>query len=200
MHGFGIIAAYTRRSCIIGLNGGIPWTLREDRDYFKNQTRDGALLMGRGTWEESKIHLPHSKATIVMSTNAFFREEMDSIPNVSTASSFAEALESANSLVSSSMISPNNVWVVGGEAIYKTALMHESARELHLTEIEMSAEEEDRILNDGKRVARFPPKNRWGDKYTKVETVEGERSGLDGLPTYNFNVYKSKIENIIYKN
>lgn len=142
MHGFGIIAAYTRRSCIIGLNGGIPWTLREDRDYFKNQTRDGALLMGRATWEESKIHLPHSKATIVMSTNAFFREKMDSIPNVSTASSFAEALESANLLVSSSTISPNNVWVVGGEAIYKTALMHESARELHLTEIEMSAEEE----------------------------------------------------------
>ncbi|GMH86821.1 hypothetical protein TrST_g12237 [Triparma strigata] len=188
MNGFGIIAACTKRARVIGQNGGIPWVLREDRDYFKRVTKDAALLMGRATWEESNIHLPHSRATIVMSRDASFRDSINKIPNVSTVSSFCEALDAANKLITSDTVAPDAVWVVGGEAVYERALTHSLARELHLTEIDLAAEEEEKIIS-AKRVARFPSEELWSEMYSKIDTVEGAKSGLDGLPTYNFNRY-----------
>ena len=94
-----IIAARNILNNMIGLNGGIPWRLPEDRTYFKDVTRDGLLLMGKNTWLESKIHLPHAHTTAVMSNNEEFRESLMNMPNVVTVGSLDEGLEVADEAV-----------------------------------------------------------------------------------------------------
>jgi dihydrofolate reductase len=43
------------RNGAIGRNGKLPWHISEDLNFFRKETFDGALIMGRKTWES----LPH---------------------------------------------------------------------------------------------------------------------------------------------
>ena len=55
--------------------------------------------MGRATWLESKIHLPHARTTAVLTNNEIFRRSLKSMPNVVTVGSLDEGLEVADEAV-----------------------------------------------------------------------------------------------------
>mmetsp|Transcript_15727 Transcript_15727/g.31293 ORF Transcript_15727/g.31293 Transcript_15727/m.31293 type:complete len:201 (-) Transcript_15727:40-642(-) len=190
---FNIIAARNIVNNIIGMNGGIPWRIPEDRTYFKDVTREGFLLMGRATWLESKIHLPHARTTAVLTNNEIFRQSLKSMPNVVTVGSLDEGLEVADEAVRRDEIRADNVWVVGGEKVYEEALVHPRANTLHLTDIDFEDASSAPSWSDVGHVARFPGEALWSDRFKLTTKIEGELSGKDGLPRYTFSTFEAIV-------
>ncbi|MGZ8981819.1 MAG: dihydrofolate reductase, partial [Burkholderiaceae bacterium] len=46
------------RNGVIGANGGLPWRLPEDLQFFKRTTMGHPIVMGRKTWESIGRPLP----------------------------------------------------------------------------------------------------------------------------------------------
>lgn len=118
-----LIAAYTKRHRIIGKNGMIPWKIPEEMNHFKETTMGGALIFGRITFEEIGKALPGRFNVIISRTKTFTGE------NIATVHSLTEALE----LCQSKGI--ENIFIAGGEQVYKTALENNIPQKLILSEI-----------------------------------------------------------------
>jgi dihydrofolate reductase len=104
---------------IIGAGNRLPWHLPEDLRHFRSLTPGHTVIMGRKTWESIGKPLP-SRQNIVVSRQALLR-----LDGASVAHSLAEALSLASR--------PDPVFVIGGEALYRSALP--VAALLYLTEI-----------------------------------------------------------------
>ena len=52
-----LIAAYTKNR-VIGRNGQIPWSIRNEKKRFKQLTTGNYVIMGRKTFEEIGRPLP----------------------------------------------------------------------------------------------------------------------------------------------
>ena len=67
-----IAIAAMDESRVIGMNGGLPWSIPEDWRRFKSLTRDHVVVMGRSTFEtlpEDTRPLP-DRTTIVITRRA----------------------------------------------------------------------------------------------------------------------------------
>ncbi len=116
----------------IGLDGKMPWLLKQELAYFKtltltSKTRN-AVIMGRKTWEslpDSVRPLP-GRLNIVLSRhfgNKYPKE-------VLTAPSLEEALNLLNPRTT------DQVFVMGGGQLYAEAIRHPSVHTLYLTLIQ----------------------------------------------------------------
>ena len=99
---FGIVVAVAKNG-VIGIDGGIPWRVPNDRKIFKSLTTGKILVIGKRTFEEHAdlVHVNHTRACIVVSrsTNTLNIDESKA-PDTSfqLATSLDEALELANTL------------------------------------------------------------------------------------------------------
>jgi dihydrofolate reductase len=191
INAFGIVAAMSRNH-VIGVDGELPWNLPEDRKAFTALTADKILIMGRRTFEErpSQSHISHAARCIVV-TNTMPAEAFES-ERLKLARSFPEALALAKELVDEMMPNKSNsdesedsldneeCWVVGGESLYHLALLHPSARSLHLTVVDTDVD-----MKTGE-VARFPAKYRWDNKFELEVTTDGK----GGQPMFTQHVYR----------
>lgn len=118
---------------LIGRDNDLPWHLPADLKHFKRLTVGHPVVMGRRTWESVGKPLP-KRTTIVVTR----RGGLDVPAEVIVASSIDEALDRAGEL-------DEDVFVVGGAAIYAAALPR--ADRLHLTIVHA------RLSGD----TRFPP-------------------------------------------
>jgi len=86
-------------------------------------------------------------------------------------------------------------WVAGGEQLYKEALKHNSATELHLTVVDTEIDNIASLpLED---VAKFPAKYRWDHNYKVVKEHKFLPSSLqEGEPTFTYYVYKRMKRNL----
>jgi dihydrofolate reductase len=163
---FGIVAAITNEG-VIGINGKLPWytPLSIDRDHFVNLTRNKILIIGRKTYaneDSTGSHIRHVRVSIVVSktmkqidlTDAYNNNKDDGdFPVVRLARSFKDALEMVSEyyveddIIRCDRIDDNHnvimtdriqCWVAGGENIYREALRHDNAVEVHLTHVNMS--------------------------------------------------------------
>ena len=114
-----LIAAVARNS-VIGARNSLPWHLPEDLNHFRTLTSGHTVIMGRKTWESIGRPLPNRQNIVVS------RQSGLSIGGVSVAHSLEEALSLA--------VREEPVFVIGGEALYRSALP--LAALLYLTEIE----------------------------------------------------------------
>lgn len=95
----------------MGFNGSLPWPHhKEDLQYFKEQTKNHIVVMGRRTWDDPKMPKPLPDRTTFVVTN---RPLLASYENVKTIKGNICAqiknIEKAN---------PNKViWVIGGPQI-----------------------------------------------------------------------------------
>jgi dihydrofolate reductase len=183
---FGIVAAMSRNH-VIGVDGQLPWNLPEDRKAFMALTTDKILIIGRRTFEESpnQSHISHVARCIVVSNtmpiDAFGSDQFQ------LARSFPEALSLAKELVDE--MKPNKsksdesddtsldnleCWVAGGEQLFHLALLHPSARSLHLCVVDTDIDTE---TGD---ITRFPAKYRWDNKFELEVTTagQGEKPGF----------------------
>lgn len=196
---FGIVAAVSAcNSRVIGMDGRIPWSVPEDRKIFKSLTKDKVLIIGRHTLDEhaNLIHIDHAKHCIVVSRSM---EHLDKhqqyLSSVSVslhlARSFSEALHLARKLGNTIRHEDNNslyCWVAGGERIYEEALKHSCAAELHISWIQITIPLLAGGTTESSKVARFPAKYRWDNKFKSVSEVAFSKSGE--TPSFIYRVYR----------
>lgn len=127
-----IIVAYCKNKGI-GYNNRIPWNLRDDLKYFKyitsnteNVDKINAVIMGRKTWESiGKIHLK-GRINIVVSNT------LNDGKNIHIQKSFEEAVEFIKNNYDDCV---ENIFAIGGENIYRKALIHPDLKNIYITEI-----------------------------------------------------------------
>ena len=100
----------------IGIHGKMPWHFPEDLKYFKEQTLNKTILMGRKTFESIGKALPGRKNIILTHQTDY------SQPDCLVVHSLKEALEIDSDLI-----------VIGGQKLFEQTLP--LADELYLTEI-----------------------------------------------------------------
>lgn len=123
--GVGLIWAQST-SGIIGRQNGIPWQLPEDQARFKEITLGRTVVMGRLTWESlpAKVRpLPGRKNVVVTRQTDFMADGADVVGRIEHA------------------LTDDDIWVIGGEQIYASALP--VATRCEVTEIEIDLRRED---------------------------------------------------------
>ena len=106
---------------IIGVNGKIPWYNPEDFKWFKSQTLDCSLVMGRKTFIDMPGLLKR-RETYVLTRDVethwetYLRKDGDRVK------ALQKLLSHKVSFVSSMVDVPEDVWVCGGAEIYEMLL------------------------------------------------------------------------------
>lgn len=137
----------------IGLDGTMPWTIREDLKLFKKITMGHHLIMGRKTFESIGRPLP-GRTTIIIT-----RDKSFSASECLVCHSLEEALELASSR------GETEAFVVGGGEIYRQSL--ENCNRLHLS----------RIQYDGPADTYFPDYQHLNWKEVACEEIPVEGDG-----------------------
>lgn len=101
---------------LIGSNNDLPWKLSADLKYFKQQTLNKTILMGRKTCESLPFSLPKRKNIVLTRNINFSRQHFDIIHKIDT----------INNL-------DNEIMVIGGAIIYKLLMPY--ANKLLITKI-----------------------------------------------------------------
>ncbi len=92
---------------VIGCNGKLPWSIKEDWDYFMNTTLGGSMIMGRTCYREFE---PFAKERDVI---ALTRNKNYKFRHAKTANSLKQAL---------SLTTKKTIWICGGERLYEEAM------------------------------------------------------------------------------
>ena len=111
---------------VIGHKGDLPWRLPADLRRFRTLTTGHHILMGRKTWDSLPGLLPQ-REHIVLSRNAALQ-----IPGATVCTTMNEALAHAEAA------GEEEVFVIGGEAIYAAALPR--ADRIYLTRVHTAVE------------------------------------------------------------
>jgi dihydrofolate reductase len=107
---------------VIGRDGKLPWRIREDMLWFKENTMGKPCIMGRKTWESlPKRPLP-GRANIVVTRSSYYEAEGTAVVHT-----FGEALDVAGHGA------PAEIMVIGGGEIYRAALP--LAQRIYLTRV-----------------------------------------------------------------
>ena len=118
----------------IGINNMMPWHIKNDFKNFKKLTvgnGNNAIIMGRQTWLSLPIKnkpLP-KRENIVLSRNATinFNRRNYILPE------FLPSIESAKDYCEDRNI--DDIWLIGGEILYKEALDKDLVDEIYITKI-----------------------------------------------------------------
>jgi dihydrofolate reductase len=186
---FGVVAAMSKNR-IIGIRGKLPWNAPNDRQHFKNLTRDKVIIVGRKTYHDTpgERNISHARHCIVVSTTA--SEDMGS-EKVQVARTFSEALHLAKQLELTTSQERLDCWVCGGERLYLEALHHKSAQELHLTAVDTVVEVVPLANGQTPEVALFPAKYRW-DRFFEEDSRRSVIGNGADVPDCTFIVYRRK--------
>ena len=91
---------------VIGLNGGLPWKLPEDMQYFKGKTLHQTVMMGANTYDSlpaSFKPLPNRKSVIVTSRPDEYKK-------------FGTVTDDPIKYLRQAK---EDVWVIGGASLYR---------------------------------------------------------------------------------
>ena len=163
---------------VIGQGGKIPWHISNDLKRFKALTMGHPIIMGRKTYESLGHALP-GRTNIVLSQSPAF-----SAPGCATVKSLKEALDSAKN----SEGGKDEVFIIGGESLYKQTLLSADKIYLTLVDIEVVGDPSPLGKDEG-QVAFFPEFNKSEWKIISQEKHEGE--GND-FPGYAYFIYERK--------
>jgi dihydrofolate reductase len=96
-------------NAVIGRDGRLPWHLPDDLKHFKAITLGHPVVMGRRTYQSVGKPLP-GRSNLVLSRGAFAAAGVVVVPSLEAALEHARAAGAAW------------VWVIGGAAVYASAL------------------------------------------------------------------------------
>lgn len=120
----GLIAAVARNG-VIGKDGALAWHLPDDLARFKRLTLGKPVLMGRKTHESIGRPLP-GRTNLVLSRTA------RALPGCTVVRSVEEAL--------AAVAGSEELWVIGGEAVYAATMPCADVLELTLVETEVEGD------------------------------------------------------------
>ena len=121
---------------VIGVNNTIPWHYSEDMKRFAALTTGHTVLMGRKTYEslpEKFRPLPKRK-NVVSTRSPEARDQIVGItPEVEVVGDPVKYIQQVRESADSSGEAPEQLWVIGGEQIYRITLPY--CDELFLTRV-----------------------------------------------------------------
>ena len=100
------------RNCLIGKGDQLPWRHPEDLLWFKQQTIDKPILMGRTTYEGLGRPLPN-RPNIVLS-----RSDTNLVGDVARVQSYDDAYLLADTL------GYDDLMIIGGKQVYESLIDH----------------------------------------------------------------------------
>jgi dihydrofolate reductase len=124
-----LIVARAKNSAI-GRDGDMPWDLPEDLAMFQRETRGGAVIMGRRTWES----LPEAYRPLKGRFNVVVTRS-DLVGPDAVVGSVEEALAACKTA------QYTRIYGIGGAGIYKAMLP--LAQRLLITEVDLTIEDAD---------------------------------------------------------
>jgi dihydrofolate reductase len=107
---------------VIGAKGGLPWHIPEDLKRFKALTLGKPILMGRKTWDSLPRKPLPGRTNIVVTREPGFHADGAVV---------AHSIEDA--LVAAEREQPEEIMVIGGQAIFAATLPR--ASRIHWTQI-----------------------------------------------------------------
>ncbi|QIQ20357.1 type 3 dihydrofolate reductase [Zophobihabitans entericus] len=110
---------------VIGLNNQMPWHLPADLAWFKKNTLNKPVIMGRKTFESIGRPLPHRHNIIISRQPATEPKQTTANAEITWVTSINEALQVAGNVP--------EVFIIGGGNIYQQALP--KVNRLYLTHI-----------------------------------------------------------------
>ena len=146
------LIAAVDKNLAIGKDGKIPWHIKEDLQYFRKNTLNTAMIMGRSTFDSIGKPLP-DRQNIVMTRSPANREGV--IEVLDAASAIKEAKKTSS-----------KISVIGGESIYKEFLP--LASKLLITEINITVEGADTF---------FPAWQK--QKWTEKSRINSKANGIE---------------------
>lgn len=160
-----IVAA--ARNGVIGVDNQLPWRLPADLKRFKSLTMGRPIVMGRKTWDSIGRPLP-GRANIVVSRDADFRAEgAQVVADIAAALAQAEAEAMAGGL--------GEVFIIGGETIYRQTL--DQVSRVYLTSVDVE------VVGD----AFYPALDEGEWREVSREALPSQS---DGVPACEFLVYE----------
>lgn len=165
-----ILIAAVSRNNVIGIDGKMPWDIKEDMGQFKELTLGHPVIMGRVTYNSiSKKFRPlANRQNVVLTNNNYFREK-----GVYVAHSLEDALDVLQERsVFKDGIDYTKVFIGGGQQVYEAAM--EYATSLEITHVGQHVE--------GLNMRRFP-------KIDASKWQEQKRADKQG---YSFVTYVRK--------
>jgi dihydrofolate reductase len=117
------IIVATSQNLAIGNNGKLPWHLADDLKHFKQTTLKKPIIMGRKTFESIGRPLPQRQNIVISRTTT-------EIAGCQVFSSLEHAISAAIAAVNTA----NEIMIIGGSEIYKSALP--IANRIYLTKVQ----------------------------------------------------------------
>jgi dihydrofolate reductase len=111
---------------VIGRDNALPWRLPVDMKYFMTTTRGHTVVMGRKTWESMNGPLKNRRNIVVTRQPGFHPDGAE------VAHSIADAVALA--------AGDGEVFVIGGEEVYRAALQEHLADRLYLTHVHVTVD------------------------------------------------------------
>ena len=106
----GIVAV--DRNGAIGKGGKLPWHYSADMKFFKETTTGNAVVMGHKTWLTLKKPLPNRLNIVLSRQSEIYRQDSVLV------------LRDAESVLSTARDLKSDLYVIGGEQIYRSFLPH----------------------------------------------------------------------------
>lgn len=114
----------------IGLNGTIPWRLKEDMAFFKEKTTNRVVIMGRRTFASLNFKpLPNRMNIVISSTlqagNHHPKEAVNGYlvcPTLKLALDYLRPFMTYEENSISNVASNTDVYIIGGTALYEEAM------------------------------------------------------------------------------
>jgi dihydrofolate reductase len=115
-----VLIAAASENNIIGVAGGLPWSLPDDLRHFKRETLHRPVIMGRKTFDDLFQRPLPKRPNIVISRT------MQPTDGVTVARSLPEAIDLAGPFLNAARLAdptvPDHLCVIGGGEIYRQAL------------------------------------------------------------------------------
>jgi len=160
-----IIIVAASENNVIGINGKIPWRIKEDIRRFKELTFDHPVIMGRKTYES----IPEKFRPLPQRENIILSQTLGRKEGIYVARSVDEAL------IAAALGNNKEPYIIGGEQVYNSFL--DLSNRIELTRVH-------RNYNDGD--AFFPSID--SQEWKLVDEQKGISDGLE----YSFLTYSRK--------
>jgi dihydrofolate reductase len=145
---------------VIGRAGQLPWRIAEDWKFFKHQTAQKTVILGRISFESWRSVLDDERRAIVLTQNTTLaRDRVTIVQSLTAAIAQADAVSGEEP-----------IYICGGQRIFEEAIVLPRVQRLYLTLIHAQVEG-DRYFPDWR--AQFP-------------TVISARDGADENFRYTF--------------
>jgi len=171
-----LIAAVSRNN-VIGVEGKIPWRIKEDMDHFRNLTTPHPVIMGRVTYQSipPKFRPLPNRQNVVLTRDISFREA-----GIYVTRSLEDALDVLEERSAwKDGVNYSKIFICGGQQVYEAAM--EYATSLEITHVHET-------VPVGKDMRYFPDIDltQWAEQKREDRPVQGDK------PAYSFVTYEKK--------